>query len=197
MGKLPQLYLDSLLVKVIIISPSIFIIYHSNHGWMMIYHHSRLHFRQSYSLNREREEHQGSQNLLDIKWDLFCVILFLPNVIIYIIVYANHSLPPEIVKVLSWLVSILAGEGHIMDKRREKNGVHFSDAGTFVFIVSVCYLHLPRLGSTLIWITICTVIWTGDQQLRKCCVYFSSTLWYNVQAKGIWYEKIQSSIPCE
>ena len=127
----------------------------------------------------------------------FMSFSFCQNVIIYIIVYANHSLPPEIVKVLSWLVSILAGEGHIMDKRREKNGVHFSDAGTFVFIVSVCYLHLPRLGSTLIWITICTVIWTGDQQLRKCCVYFSSTLWYNVQAKGIWYEKIQSSIPCE
>ena len=106
----------------------------------------------------------------------FVSFSFCQNVIIYIIVYANHSLPPEIVKVLSWLVSILAGEGHIMDKLREKNGVHFSDAGTFVFIVSVCYLHLPRLGSTLIWITICTVIWTGDQQLCKRSIYFSSTL---------------------
>lgn len=38
----------------------------------------------------------------------FVSFSFCQNVIIYIIVYANHSLSPEIVKVLSWLVSILA-----------------------------------------------------------------------------------------
>ena len=138
--------LGALSVKVII-SPSIFIIYHPNHGWMMIYHHSRLHFRQSYFLNHEREEQQEGQESHCYQNKIcFMSSSFCQNVIIYIIVYANHSLPPEIDKVLSWLVFLLAEEGHIMDKRTEKNGVHFCDVtippghlfSMFLSVIRIC-----------------------------------------------------------
>ena len=89
----------------------------------MIYHHSRLHFRQSEFLNREREEQQGSQNMYRYQNEIYFVSFsFCQNVIIYIIVYANHCLSlPKLSKFCLDFVSILAG-GHIMDQRREKNG---------------------------------------------------------------------------
>ena len=56
----------------------------------------------------------------------FMSFSFCQNVIIYIIVYANHSLSPEIVKVLCFLQGSGCGD-QIMDKPTEKNGAHFSD----------------------------------------------------------------------
>lgn len=141
-------FCDALSVKVII-SPSILFTYHPNHGWMMIYHHSSLHFRQSYFLNREREEQQESQESHCYQNKIcFMSSSFCQNVIIYIIVYANHS--------RDWqsFVSTCFSLGW----RRPHNGqadrkewcpllwCHHPAPQTFVFIVSVCYLHLPRLG---------------------------------------------------
>ena len=118
----------------------------------MIYHHSRLHFRQSEFLIREREEQQESQNMylyISGYQNEICFVSFsfCQNVIIYIIVYANHSLSlPKLSKFCLDFVSILAG-GHIMDKRREKNGgVHFSDAtipsghlfSLFLSVICIC-----------------------------------------------------------
>ena len=97
----------------------------------------------------------------------FVSFSFCQNVIIYIIVYANHSLSlPKLSKFCLDFVSILAG-GHIMDKRREKNGgVHFSDATIpsghlFSLFLSVIYICQDQ-SWTLIWITVCTVIWTRE-----------------------------------
>ena len=97
----------------------------------------------------------------------FVSFSFCQNVIIYIIVYANHSLSlPKLSKFCLDFVSILAG-GHIMDKRREKNGgVHFSDAtipsghlfSLFLSVICIC----QDQSWTLIWITVCTVIWTRE-----------------------------------
>ena len=141
----------------------------------MIYHHSSLHFRQSYFLNHEREEQQESQESHCYQNKIcFMSSSFCQNVIIYIIVYANHSLPPEIDKVLSWLVSLLAEEGHIMDKRTEKNGVHFCDATIppghlFSLFLSVICICQDWARPSLIWITVCTQIWTGGK-FDNCAV---------------------------
>ena len=120
---------------------------------------------------KRREEKQGSQNMY-LCWCYqneicFVSFSFCQNVIIYIIVYANHSLSlPKLSKFCLDFVSILAG-GHIMDKRREKNGgVHFSDAtipsghlfSLFLSVICIC----QDQSWTLIWITVCTVIWTRE-----------------------------------
>ena len=117
----------------------------------MIYHHSRLHFRQSEFLNREREEQLGKPEYLSLyryqNEIYFVSFSFCQNVIIYIIVYANHCLSlPKLSKFCLDFVSILSG-GHIMDKRTEKNGVHFCDAtippprhlfSLFLSVICIC-----------------------------------------------------------